>query len=96
MNIELANALLSPKQMINYIDNRPVEGIIDDIRQFAVEIAPFRKTDQPTLDLVTALTDQTKAIKALVESNQRLIMILADGAMDEDMPAQTYMDGTRI
>lgn len=46
-------------------------------------------------ELIAALTAQTAAINALVESNQRLMMILADGVVDEDeQPALTYLDGS--
>ena len=46
-------------------------------------------------DLVKAITEQTKAINALVESNQRLMMILSEGMTDEDeQPALTYLDGS--
>ena len=44
-------------------------------------------------ELIQALKEQTAAINALVESNARLMMALAEGA-GEDMPATTYMDGT--
>lgn len=44
-------------------------------------------------ELIAALREQTAAINALVESNARLMMILAEGAY-EDAPVTTYMDGT--
>jgi len=44
--------------------------------------------------LIQAITAQTAAITALVESNSRLMMIMAE--TDEDVPAQVYMDGTRV
>jgi len=46
--------------------------------------------------LIQAITAQTAAITALVESNARLMMILADGATDEDVQVQTYMDGSPV
>lgn len=47
-------------------------------------------------ELITAIMKQVEAITALVESNQRLMMILAEGATDEELPPQTYMDGSKI
>lgn len=44
-------------------------------------------------ELIAALREQTAAINALVESNARLMMMLAEGD-GEYMPATTYMDGT--
>ena len=44
--------------------------------------------------LITALNQQTAAINALVESNARLIMVIAEGATDEELPASTYLDGS--
>ena len=44
-------------------------------------------------ELIQALKEQTAAINALVESNARLMMILAESE-GEDMPVTTYMDGT--
>jgi len=47
-------------------------------------------------ELITALQDQTTAITSLVESNQRLMMMLVDGMSDEDAPARTtYLDGSK-
>ena len=45
-------------------------------------------------ELIYQMNEQTKAINALVESNQRLIMMMAEGMVDEDVPQTTYMDGT--
>lgn len=46
-------------------------------------------------ELITAIMKQVEAITALVESNQRLMMILAEGMVDEDeQPALTYLDGS--
>ena len=47
------------------------------------------------LELIAAITEQTKAINALVESNQRLMSILLEGAADEPEESMlTYLDGT--
>lgn len=48
-------------------------------------------------ELIMALKEQTAAINALVQSNAQLIMVLAEGAMDEggeDRTVKVYMDGS--
>ena len=46
-------------------------------------------------DLIKAIAEQTKAISALVESNQRLMMLMIDAADDESEESMlTYLDGT--
>ena len=44
----------------------------------------------------SAINNQTTAINALVESNQRLIMMMAEGMVDEDVQQTTYMDGSKV
>ena len=52
-----------------------------------------RKSDMG--QLISAITEQTKAINALVESNQRLMSILLEGAADEPEESMlTYLDGS--
>lgn len=45
-----------------------------------------------------AMEDQTRAIKALVRKNQRLVDVLLDdaGVTDGEDGVTTYMDGTRM
>lgn len=46
-------------------------------------------------ELIDALREQTKAIGALVESNQRLMMILVEGMSDdEEIESTHYLDGS--
>jgi hypothetical protein len=46
--------------------------------------------------LIDALTSQTSAINSLIESNARLMMILAEGTIDEEAQPTTYLDGTPV
>ena len=48
-------------------------------------------------ELVKAITEQTKAITELVQSNRELISCMAgqDDGEDQEEP-QTYMDGTPV
>lgn len=47
-------------------------------------------------DLIEAIKHQTEAINALIESNQRLMMLLIDSMAVNDHPAPRaqYMDGS--
>lgn len=47
-------------------------------------------------ELIKALTEQTKAINALVESNSKLMMALTDIMMDgeEEQVSTNYLDGS--
>lgn len=45
-------------------------------------------------ELTTAIMKQVEAITALVESNQRLIMILTEGQDEPEESMLTYLDGS--
>lgn len=61
----------------------------------AVLFASYCVAEDAPTDLIAVLTAQTKDINALVESNQRLMSILLEGAADEPEESMlTYLDGT--
>ena len=47
-------------------------------------------------ELVKAITEQTKAITALVQSNRELISCMAGQDGEDQEEPQTYMDGTPV
>jgi len=56
----------------------------------------FNRLIESMICSAEASASLAQSINSLVESNQRLMMILVESCNDEDTPATTYMDGTPI
>jgi len=76
-------------------DSNSQDGLSNETKLLSPDLSPD-SLPRAILRLAMALEAQNETLWALVEQTAALINIVAEGAIEDENDAQTYLDGTRM